>query len=289
MKKIIVTGSNGFIGSRFINLGKYNYEVVPMSVRHPLKKLEPLKNADVVIHCGGLAHRKDITSFREYVNANYELTRSIAEQAVDQGVKQFIFLSSIKVFGEKHFFFDLNSKCTPGNDPYGSSKLQAETYLQSLDSTMKIAIIRPPLVYGPGVKANMFALMRLCDSWWPLPFKNISNRRSFIYVDNLVALMNEIIEQAASGIFLAGDTDPLSTSELVIKIRRALNRQNNIFALPKTLRRLIALLRPGLSKRLYESLEMDTSESYDKLKFKPPHSSDHGIEEMVRWYKKTEL
>ena len=154
--------------------------------------------------------------------------------------------------------------------------------------SFRVAILRPPLVYGPRVKGNMIKLLQLADKNYPLPFGNIQNRRSMVYVDNLVELINAIVQQQATGIYIAADEQPVSTELLVRTIRKELNKPGNMISLPLPFRILLRTIKPALFTRLYGSYIIDNTHTNKRLHFHPPFSTQSGIRQMVQWYKETE-
>jgi nucleoside-diphosphate-sugar epimerase len=285
-KRILVTGASGFVGKRYLAFSNDLYDIVTLSVTHNMPGNEIFNSVDKVVHLAGLAHQMQKTEPSAYIKANFEKTKHLADLAKTNGVTHFIFISTIKVFGEfqKNILTE-DSTCLPENDPYGESKLKAEQYLQSIaDETFTVSIVRPPLIYGPGVKGNLDRILKLSDSGYFLPFGSIHNRRTMIYLDNLIVLINRIIETKAAGIFLAGDNRPISTQELVTKIRQYLGRPHRLFSIPDFFRRVIILIKPQLGMRLFSSLEMDCSSSYKRIGFVPPYSIEEGIKSMVDSY-----
>lgn len=244
-----------------------------------------LSSLDVIVHLGGVAHRMNETDDSIYFKGNYELTKILADRAKKSGVSHFIFVSTIKAFGEDlNQLLEETTECNPINDPYGESKLKAERYLESIeDENFKVAIVRPPLVYGPGAKGNLFSLMKLAETPLPLPLKKTNNRRTMVSVENLISLINKIIEKEASGLFLAGDLKPVSTSDLIRQIRLALGKSPSLISIP-FFQSVLKLVKPGLEKRLFGSLEMDVQSTFQKLDFNPPYSFEQGIQSMVNWY-----
>jgi len=224
----------------------------------------------------------------EYFKINSDLAFETALKAKNEGVKHFIFMSTIKVYGESTTGnppYDGNSECRP-EDPYGASKLEAEKRIISLQSeAFTVSIIRSPLVYGPGVKANMYNLIKLVDKMPFIPLGNIQNKRSFVYIDNLIALINCIISMKASGIYLARDSRNLSTTDLVLLITSSLNKKRYIFSIPVLFRKILSAVFPLQYDRLWGSLEISPDAGWGRLNFIPPVSVESGIDEMVKWYK----
>ena len=264
-----VTGTSGFIGKIYMDQNKSIFDL--KSVKARLDQIESIifEGTTTILHLGGVAHRMNETNPQVYYDGNYELTKQLAYKAKNQGVNHFVFVSTIKTFGEGEDYLSLDSECKPENDPYGESKLKAEEYLKSIETVkFKVAIIRPPLVYGPGVKGNLASLLKLVDSAIPLPFGEIQNRRTMVSVDNLIALINHIVRHQSSGLFLAGDEEPISTTQLISQIRKSMNRKPNLIPIPG-FKSLLNILKPALAMRLFGSLEMDTSETFKRLDFVP--------------------
>lgn len=229
--KIIITGASGFIGSNFISHNKER-EIQSVCLLEKSLSSYSFKGNDVLLHLAALVHQMKGAPDSEYYRINTDLAYETALKAKKDGVKQFIFLSTIKVYGESTTSkspFTEDSECYP-EDTYGKSKLEAEKKILSLrDSNFKVAIIRSPLVYGAGVKANMFNLIKLIDKSSLLPFNNIQNSRSFVYIENLIALINKVISTGASGVYIGGDSDNISTTDLVKIIIASLNKKDIIY------------------------------------------------------------
>ena len=289
MKRIAVTGTTGFVGKRLMEYDKELFELVPLFLRLQDISLIDLSNTDVVVHLAGKAHQMEPIDDKIYFDINYELTRSLAELALKQHVKQFIYISSTKVYGDNvKEVLNEQSVCTP-SDAYGASKLKAEKYLLGLQSpTFKVAIVRPPLVYGPEVKGNMFRLLHLSNKNYPLPFGKSTNLRSIVYLDNLIELINTIIKSEATGIFVAGDKEPVGTDKLIQMIRNELGIKKGLISMPGFLRRVIKNMKPGLYIRLFGSFVVDSHNTNQQLNFVPPYSTEFGVGQMVKWFKETQ-
>ena len=303
----LVTGANGFIGSALCEtLVKDG-----ISVRRALKVRGAqcihiddivvgdicsgldwglaLRNVDRVVHLAGRVHvmnEKSSDPLTEFRLANVEATASFARQAAAAGVKRFVFLSSIKVNGD-HTDLDLpftaGDACAP-EDHYGISKLEAEELLRliALENGMEVVIIRPPLVYGPGVKANFLSMMNWLYRGIPLPLSGITkNRRSLIFIDNLVSLIVACLEHpaAANQTFLVSDDEDLSTAGLLERMDLALGRPSILISMPTALITLGAKLigRSDISQRLCGSLHVDIKKTKDLLGWSPPVSVDEGL------------
>jgi len=304
---ILLTGSSGFVGNALsINLVKN--APIRISVRDKSKtelftnidifeaSLSPNQNwsgalsgISVVIHCAARVHVMNemaVDPLSEFRRVNVEGTLRLAQQAAAAGVRRFIFISSIKVNGE---FTALGHPFTadhiPGpSDPYGVSKYEAEIGLIALakETGMEVVIIRSPLVYGPGVKANFLSMMNWLWRGIPLPFGGVTkNRRSFVFIDNLVDMIITCIDHptAANQIFLVSDNEDLSTAGLLHHMALALGRSARLIALPTALITLGARLigRPDISQRLCGSLQVDIRKTRDLLGWSPPVTIDEGL------------
>jgi nucleoside-diphosphate-sugar epimerase len=289
IKNIILTGATGFVGERYSIYSKDKYNIRAVSLQKKTISQVDFKYIDVILHLAGKAHQMQKIDDQIYFDVNYTLTKELADAAKSAGVKHFIFVSTIKVFGEyQKGVLTEKSPCLPQNDPYGESKLKAEQYLQSIeDDNFIVSIIRPPLIYGPGVKGNLIRFLELGNKSYPLPFKNLKNRRTMVFLDNFIELINRIIETKQSGIFLASDESPISTEKLISEIRHNLGKKPNLFETPDFMKKMLGIVKPEFALRLFGSLEMDTSDSFKRLDFKPPYSIEQGIKSMTDWYKST--
>jgi len=220
MKKILITGVNSYVGNSFAEWIKdypNDYSVDKISVRGDDWKEADFSVYDTVLHVAGIAHRKETNKNKNiYYRVNRDLTYKIAEKAKNEGVKQFIFLSTMSVYGLNTGVIDENTPLKPNNS-YGESKLQAEKLLQGLDdSFFKITIIRPPMIYGKGCKGNYRRLKYLALKT-PV-FPNIKNKRSMIYIDNLSIFIKKIIDNFNNGVYRPQNKEYVNTSDMVQKI-----------------------------------------------------------------------
>ena len=281
MKKLLISGSNGFVGKYFINKYKNKYEIKTFSfLKDDINSLD-CSDIDVVFHLSALVHQMDGASCEEYERVNVSQTLELAKKAKESGIKQFIFMSTVKVYGEEtDSKYSENSICNPEDD-YGKSKLKAELELQKLeDEDFKVSIIRTPIVYGYGVKANIKSLINLVNKVPLLPFGKIENKRSMVYIGNLSHLVDEVITQEKQGIFLASDDEPLSTTRLIELIAKNLDKKIYIVKIP-FFESLLKILKPSFHKRLYGSLEIDSSITKEKLNLKNPYNVKDGIKLMI--------
>ncbi|HEY4148715.1 MAG TPA: NAD-dependent epimerase/dehydratase family protein [Chitinophagaceae bacterium] len=285
MKRVAVTGCTGFVGKRFLAYNHNRFDIIPVSLRDTDIASLDLHHVSTVVHLAGKAHQMQPIEDKIYFDINYELTRKLAETAKLQGVQQFVYISSTKVYGDDiKGKLDEQSPCAP-TDAYGASKLKAEQYLQAAGTaTFKVAIVRPPLVYGPEVKGNMIRLLELAGKNYPLPFGRSGNARSMVFVDNLVELINTIITSQSEGVFVAGDREPIATDRLILLIRKYLGNPKGLLSIPGPLRVVLRTLRPALYTRLFGSFVVDNSATNQRLGFVPPYTTEYGIEQMVKWY-----
>lgn len=299
MSKILVTGATGFVGQRLLDYLPERGHLARAAVRRASSsvdvKVDPivvgeingstdwsraLQGVDVVVHLAARVHVMNETetdpllAFREI---NTEGTRQLAEQAASLGVKRLVYLSTIKVNGEETFDkpFTASDPVNIPEDPYGQSKWEAEQLLKEIGERtgLEIVIIRPPLVYGPGVKANFLSLIKLARRGLPLPLSGIENRRTLVGLDNLVDLITTCCEHpaAAGQVFLAGDDETLSTPDLVRAISAALERKPRLFYFPPWLMQLGTRMlgKKAIWQRLAGSLAVDNSAAKQQLNWQP--------------------
>jgi UDP-glucose 4-epimerase len=281
--RVLLTGANGFVGSYFLSKYTRKYEIKRFSFfKEDIKALH-VSDIDVVIHLSALVHQMGVMpSEAEYERVNVIQALDLAQRAKNAGVGQFIFMSTVKVYGEEtEEIYTETFTCKP-QDEYGKSKLKAENELKKLeDENFCVTIIRTPIVYGFGVRANIKNLVTLVQKVPLLPFGNIKNKRSMVYVGNLCHLIDELIKQKQSGIFLASDDEPLSTSQLIELIAKNLNKKIFLVTIP-LFKTFLKLLKPSFYKRLYGSLEVNNSETKQKLSLTNPYTVKEGIELMLK-------
>lgn len=251
--------------------------------------------ADVIVHCAARVHvlnESGSTPLLEYQRANVQGALNLAEQAAAAGVRRFVFISSVKVNGEETqpgHAFEADGPARPA-DPYGISKMQAEQALRALASRtgMEVVIIRPVLVYGPGVKANFLNMMRWLDKGVPLPLGAIDNRRSLVALDNLVDLIATCITHpaAANQTFLASDGRDLSSTELLRQMSAALGKPARLLPVPVWLLRACAKLvgKQSVSQRLCGSLQVDIAKTRSLLGWTPPVTIEEAMKKTAQHY-----
>jgi len=282
MNNILLTGSNGFVGSYFKDNYKNKYNINTFSFLNDSFKDLDLSSITTIIHLSALVHQMGGAGEEEYEKVNVTQTIDLAEKAKTSGVKHFVFMSTVKVYGEEtDTAYTENSDCIPQDD-YGKSKLKAEQELLKLeDDNFKVSIIRTPIVYGYGVKANIKNLINLVNKISVLPFGKIENRRSMVYNGNLCHLIDAIIIQEKAGIFLSSDDELLSTTRLCELIAKNLDKKVYLLKIP-FFESLLKLVKPSFQKRLYESLEVDNSKTKKVLNLVNPYSVEYGIFLMIK-------
>lgn len=304
--KVLLTGSTGFVGSKVAerlsveqkleitcavrrsvstNIGT---EVLIAGLEADTNWLEAVGGQNVVIHSAARVHVMDDQSadpLAEFRKVNVDGTLNLARQAAASGVKRFIFISSIKVNGEgtapgKPY----TALDTPApQDPYGVSKMEAEQGLREIakQTSMEVVVIRPVLVYGPGVKANFRSMMNWLNKGVPLPLGAIHNKRSLVSLDNLVDLIATCIDHpaAANQTFLVSDGEDLSTSEMLRRMAGALVKPARLLPVPAVMLECGATLlgKRAVAQRLCGSLQVDIRHTCETLNWSPPVSVDEGF------------
>jgi nucleoside-diphosphate-sugar epimerase len=256
---------------------------------------EIIENIEVVIHTAARVHVMDdnaASPLAEFRKVNVEGTLNLARQAAQAGVKRFIFISSIKVNGEgTELGKPYSADDVPAPvDPYGISKLEAEQGLLALaaETGMEVTIIRPVLVYGPGVKANFLSMMGWLSKRVPLPFGAIHNKRSMVALDNLVDLIVTCIDHpaAANQVFLVSDDEDLSTTQLLQRTGTALGKPALLLPIPAFLLTTAARMlgKSGVAQRLCGSLQVDIGKTKTLLGWTPPVSVDEALGKTARHF-----
>jgi nucleoside-diphosphate-sugar epimerase len=300
--KVLITGGTGFVGQLLARTIQAQGQNVVRAVRQaqPDSVListvdgstswhEALQGCDSVVHLAARVHvmnDKSTDPVREFRRVNVEGTAHLARQAAAAGVRRLVFLSSVKVNGEatqEGRPFTADDAPAP-EDPYGMSKHEAEQALCQIaaDKGMEVVIIRPPLVYGPGVKANFESMMRWLARGVPLPLAAVTqNRRSLVALDNLVDLIVTCLNHpaAANQTFLASDGEDLSTAELLKRMSAAMGKPARLFYVPQALLKLATRLsnKLGTYQRLCGSLQVDITKTRQLLGWTPPVSVDEGL------------
>ena len=326
--RVMVTGANGFVGravcAEAIRRG-FRIKGATRSAHELPIGAEPaivgkiddktdwtdaLRDVDVVIHLAARVHvMKDAAAdpLAEFLKVNLLGTANLAYQTARAGVKRLVYVSSIKVNGEqtaskptlslhpspikgegKGVFSE--SDAPDPQDPYAISKLQAEQALQRIaqETGLEVVIVRPPLVYGPGVKGNFISLLAAIDRGMPLPLAGANNARSLVYVGNLVDALIACAEHpaAAGKTYLISDRDAVSTATLIAKIAQSLGRSNRAFYFPRFLIHAAAVLtgRSEQVDRLFGSLLVNDERIRRELGWTPPYTLEQGLHATAEWY-----
>lgn len=303
---VLVTGANGFVGRGVIRKlvveGRHVVAAVrrrdarvPASVE--TRMVGDLSSADWrpllgdVTHVVHLAARVHILRERaadpllEFRRTNVEGTARLARQAADAGVHRLVFVSSIKVNGERGTFSE-RSAVAP-TDPYGLSKWEAEECLRRTaeETGLEVVVLRPPLIYGPGVGGNLASLIRVIERGVPLPLAMVDNRRSLVGLDNLADLVNTVLEHPSAGgeTFMVSDGEDLSTPELVKRIAAAMKRSPRLFPVPTSWLGLAAKIagKHDVAQRILESLQIETAKASALLGWRPPVTVDEGLRRAI--------
>jgi nucleoside-diphosphate-sugar epimerase len=286
MKRVLITGKNSFIGSNFRKYSAQS-EIHEVSLFETSPENIDFKGFDVVLHVAALVHISSSVPESEYMKINRDLAVSVAENAKRSGVRQFIFMSTLKVFGDsikQNEIVDESTVCLPA-DSYSKSKYEAELAISSLlDENFAVSIVRTPLVYGEGVKANMFNLIRLVDRVRVLPFGGINNKRDFTFVRNLIAYLDKIIDKGFSGTFITKDAESLSTTELVRLISMILEKRTMLFTLPVFIKAVLLKTLPSYYDRLFGSYSVSNARTNEVLQFSPPFSTEDGMRFTIQYY-----
>jgi nucleoside-diphosphate-sugar epimerase len=312
----LITGATGFVGQALVKHLQSDNNCITAIIRQENQQLngvanvvladlsdikdfsEALQNKDVVIHLAARVHMMNDdpkSSLVAYRQLNTDVTLNLARQASKAHVKRFVFLSSIKVNGES---------TRPGNpflpednhiptDPYGLSKYEAEQGLLQIaeETSMEVVFIRPPLVYGPGVKANFASMMNWVNKGVPLPFGAVHNKRSLVALDNLVDFIALCVDRdkspkAANQLFLISDGENVSTTELLQKVGKAFNKKSMLLPIPVWLMTFMAKLlgKGDVANRLFGSLQVDSSKARDLLGWKPVTTMDEQLKKAAKAY-----
>jgi len=258
MKNILVTGSSGYIAKSFIERYTQNYNFQTFSLQKQRLQELQLKNIDTVLHAAALVHQQREYSYDNYYEINVKYPLSLAKKAKESGVKHFIFLSSVAVYGDQYSYITLESEPRPVT-PYGKSKLEAQNLLKELeDDAFCVTILQIPMVYGKGAPGNIQRLIKLIKRLPILPFSGIENRRSMLYIGNLCFILESVIKERSSKTLLVADKETLSTTLLIELIAQALKKRRILIKVP-FFESIIAKIKPSLHQKLFRSLEVESS------------------------------
>lgn len=307
MNRVLVTGATGFVGGELIKIihgsglpvrsagrrdpGVGDYAAI-RGMDSATDWRPALEGVSVVVHCAARVHMMEedaVNPLAEFRRVNVEGTRALARQAAAAGVCRFVFLSSIKVNGEATApGLPFTSKDVPQpEDAYGISKYEAEETLRQIaaETGMEVVIIRPVLVYGPGVKGNFRSMMSWLAKGMPLPLGAINNRRSLVSLDNLVSLIVTCLDHpaAADQVFLASDGEDLSTTALLRRLATAIGRPARLLSVPPWALELAAAIvgKRDVARRLCGSLQVDITHTCETLGWRPIQTVDEALRKTV--------
>lgn len=311
--RVLVTGASGFVGralvaeaaargwrvraaSRSGTVHEGAWEPVRISGLGPGTDWHlALAGCDAVVHLAARVHVVGDSDGSACACINLEGTKRLAEQAARAGVHRFVFISTVKVLGDcsphGRALSDIDSAAP--EDAYARSKFAAEQALLNIaeQTGMEVVVLRPPLVYGPGVKANFLAMMTRIAHGWPLPLGALQSRRSFCYLGNLNDAILTVLEhpEAPGKRFLVGDGETLLLPEFAVRLGKALGRPARLLPVPASLLRVVGTMlgRGDQVGRLTKSLEVDISGIQHLLGWRPPWTIDVGLAETARWYRQT--
>ena len=317
--KIAVTGANGFIGAALTHeLCEKGYDVrgIVRSKERSLNRNsrleifavgeinsdtnwnDALKGIDVVIHLASRVHKLidvSINPLADYRGVNTGGTQKLAEMSAQAGTRRLIFMSTIKVNGEKTTGAAFTENHTaPPQDPYAISKWEAEQALRNTSDAagLEIVILRPPLVYGQGVKANFLRLLDMVNKNIPLPLSMVNNKRSMIYIGNLVDAIIKCIEHpnAVNKTFLVSDGQDISTPDLIRMIAGAMGKKARLFPCPAPLLKMIGNVagKSDEIERLTGSLQIDSAKIRRELSWTPPFTMEQGLRMTADWFMSNE-
>ena len=291
LERALVSGAGGFVGSALVAHLAVTEGRLRMGAPDWTEQLATTNFQDAtVFHLAARVHADDDDD-PAFLHDNVDKTLALARAARRGGARRFVFLSSVKVNGEQsraHPFSRADPRAP--EDAYARSKAQAEAGLASIDG-LDVVIVRSPLVYGPGVKGNLLALLRLCDSPWPLPFGALDNRRSFVHVDDLARLLIDCAthREAEGRTYFAAHEHSVSTRELVAGMRAALGRSARLVGVPAGMLEAVAGIagQHERMRRLTRSLEVDASDAARELGWTAQIAFANAVEDMVRSYRQS--
>jgi len=291
---MLIIGSDSYIARHFITSYHKQLKISGISristgypdevIYHDFDSIdaETFTGHDTVLNCAAIVHHPHIQDFDLYEKVNHKLAVNNAIKAKEAGIKLFIQMSTISVYGNQSFI-DIHTQENP-IDPYGFSKLHADKKLLELqDNYFKVAIIRPPMVYGGGyAPGNMLRLIKLIDKGIPLLYRKTKTKRDYIHIRNLIQYLYIICTNELNGIFLICDGERMATEDIFSTIVKYLGKKNFRFTIPRSLISVLKHIRPVEFEKLFGTLEIQSNFPLENLIKK--HSFDSGIHEMVNWY-----
>jgi UDP-glucose 4-epimerase len=280
-KTLMITGASGFVGSNFIKEYSDDYNIIPVCLIENKPEDLNYEGIDCILHLAALVHQMKGAPEEKYFEINRDLTEKLAITAKESGVEHFVFYSTVKVYGydgdlyNHNFILDEKSPCKP-NDPYGQSKYEAEEILRKLeDDNFEVAHIRPPMIYGIGVKGNMINLIKLIKKLPILPFYYDENKRTIVSMINLLDATKQVIDKKEKGIYIPTDGEAVSIKEMVEGVGEGLNKKIILIKFPNFIYKLLCKVKPNIMVRLYGSLQF-------KGNNQPIENMKDGLREMIR-------
>lgn len=280
MSSVLITGASGYLGSSFIGEYGEQYGVERFSLRYQSLKNIDFQRFDRILHCAGIVHRGENVSADEYFRVNVAYPLELAKLSKANGVRHFLFISSVSVYGPIEYIDD-NSVCNPVTK-YGKSKLEAEQRLLDLhDERFTVTVLRVPMIYGPLAPGNIQSIIKILKFSPLIPLGNISNRRSFISIRNLTYAMDRILKYPKGGVFLLADDMTISTSNLVSILIESANYKR--FLLDSNVVRLACkIIAPAVYAKLWGNLIINSRLSKEILNLDFPIDVSDGLAEVFQ-------
>ena len=311
--KIIITGAAGFIGTNLVKK-MMEHRISPtclirsdssketlsaLGVTDFCRSISELPQVDAVVHLAARVHQMKDTSTNpldEFRSVNVEYVTQLAKESLERNIKCFVFISSVKVYGENPGRYNESVQPDP-QDPYGISKYEAEQSLIRLfenQTSAKLIILRLPMVYGPGNKGNILALLKAAKKRYPLPLGSAHNKRSFVYVENVVDAIRTVLEdktanESTVSVFNIADAETVSSSELYNLISLEMNGYRLSWPLPRFCWTIVGNLKKSIrsvEKRLFDEYCMDNTAFCSAYGWQPPFTLKEGVKKTVQWYLK---
>jgi len=310
VRHCLVTGSSGFVGRALVAELRRRGVALRVAVRRRAPSdtdgeaveagelsastdwSDALRGVDTVFHLAGRVHQvgerqSDVEA--AYCRVNTEATEALARAAIGAGVRRFVYVSSVKVMGEVSAQRPFVESDPPRpQDAYGRSKLAAERALEQLGQQIEVSIVRPPLVYGPGVRANFLGLLKLVSSGWPLPLGTARAGRSIVFIDNLVdaLIACATVPHGSPATYFVSDGRDLCVAELVALLRAEMGLSPGLWSLPAGTVRLAARLlgRADAAQRLFSPLQVNVGRIHSELGWSPPVTAEAGLRATARWF-----